>query len=175
MTALTPFQSQISQAVSTLQNQVAQLQSALSSAGTSSGGGLQTMPTSLITPFCYLVQAANIAALGNQTVTLQLASDSAFELLRLLGYSSADTPSNYFQSNFSALIIDQSTGRQLANQAIPQQCLTTNAMQFGNDEKYPILFPAQGILQIQFTNLTNATLTASLVLRGYKIFQTSPG
>ena len=161
---------QLNQLVATLQGQ--NMQSAVASAGQSSGG-VQTYPTSLIIPFDY-VTAFSLSANATGTATLQMASDSAFELLRILAVSSADTPTAYWQNNFSCLMTDQSTGRQLASSNVPQCCLVTNAYQYGNDEKYPILFPAQAIVNFALANLTAANLTGSIIFKGYKIFQTSP-
>ena len=162
---------QLNQLVANLQSQIANMKSAVSSAGQSSGG-VQTYPTSLIIPFDYVTVAA-LTANATGTATLQMASDSAFELLRILAWSSADVPTQYWQNNFSCLMTDQSTGRQLASANVAQSCLVTNAYQYGNDEKYPILFPAQAIVNFAFANLTAGNLTINIVFKGYKIYQTS--
>jgi len=158
--------------IQSLQAQIAQLQAAVAGAGQSSGG-VQTYPTSLIIPFDY-VYTAVLTANGSSSGVLQLASDSTFELMRILVLTSADVPTNYWNNNFTVQATDQSTGRQLSNSPVQQCNFATNAYQYGNDEKYPILFPAQGIIQFAIVNLLNTALTVNLTLKGYKIFQTSP-
>jgi hypothetical protein len=167
---LTPLQ-QLQNQVASLQAQLANVQSAVAASGSGSASG-NSYPTSLIIPFSYMT-TVTVAASASAPAVIQMASDSVFELMRFLCITSADVPTNYFNNNFTCLITDQSTGRQLASTAIPQACLVTDSYQFGNDEKYPIMFPAQGIVNFVFNNLTQATLTINLVMKGYKIFQTS--
>jgi hypothetical protein len=132
------------------------------------------LKSNLILPFTYLFPAIVIPALGQVQQNLQMASDSYFELLRYVGISSADNPTDYAPNNFSVQLTDQSTGKQMMSGQVPQAMAITRSYQFGNDEKYPIQFPAQTIVVGTFINLTNSQLTVTFGLKGYKIFQLSP-
>jgi hypothetical protein len=164
----------VNQQAAQLRQLQASIQTLLARAAVASSSQSPDYPTSLIIPFSYIATIKAIPGMATQATVIQMASDSTFELLRMMAISSADVPANYFQNNFSVQLTDQSTGRQLSQDFIPQSCFVTNQYQFGGDEKYPILFPAQGIINLNFTNLTNAALTVNFVLKGYKIFQTSP-
>jgi len=129
------------------------------------------LPTSKIIPFTYMFQPLTLAALAPGTSTLQMAADSAFELLRMLGISSLDNPTDIAPNNFSVQLIDQSTGQQLTSGQVPQAMYCTRSYQWGNDEKYAIQFPAQSIVIGSFVNLQNAQITINFGLKGYKIFQ----
>lgn len=168
-----PLVTSLQSQVNLLQNQVQQLINTINSgSGSGSMASAQTYPTSLIVPFSYIGTITLAAAAGSNTV-IQMASDSTFELVRFLGLSSADVPTNYWNNNFTVQLTDQSTGRLLSAAPIPQCLFVTNAYQFGNDEKYPIMWPAQAIINLAFVNLTNAQLTVNFVLKGYKIFATT--
>lgn len=138
-------------------------------------GSPNFFPTTFCLPFTYQVTIGTtqspILPNAQQGGKIQFAADSTFELLRILGNSSADVPTNYFQNNFQVQLQDGASGRYMSDQPIPQMCMVTDAYQYGNDEKYPIRFPANSILSVNVTNLLNANLIVSIFLKGYKFFQ----
>lgn len=125
-------------------------------------------------PFDYLVSVSLTSGL-QLTTTLTLQSDSWFSVVSLHGSTNVDSSRSdgaavtnpFSPNNFSVLINDQSTGRNLSNARIPQRIM-------GPFQGYrllePILFPPSAILQFDFLDLSATTQTTTLVLRGYKIF-----
>jgi len=124
--------------------------------------------TDKIIAFDYLVSSNALAANGNAQVTLTLAADSQFELHGILATSSADLATDFAPNNFSCQMSDQSTGRQFANTRIPQVALA-GIGRFALLERRPITFPALGTILFDFLNLTGNTLTAYVILKGYKL------
>lgn len=176
---LTPLQQAMAQLRAQAQAQAAQitsLQAALQQL--SAGGGVQgttNYPNTLILPFIYQFPTFTLNAAASGDQTLQMSSDSAFELQRITCTTSADNPTDFGPNYFSAQLVDQSTGRQLSNFNIDQASLCTRSYQYGNDQKYPVLFPAQCIIQGKFTNLLpGLAITIKFCLEGYKIYQVKP-
>ena len=123
--------------------------------------------TDKIIAFDYLT-TITLAANGNGQAVLTLAADSQFELHGFLGNSSADLATDYAPNNFSCQMSDQSTGRQFSNVRIPQSLLV-GVGRFALLERRPITFPALGTILFDFLNLTAGSLTANIVLKGYKL------
>jgi len=123
--------------------------------------------TDKVIVFDYLATITLANAAQGQTV-LTLAADSQFELHAILGNCSEDADTDFRPNNFSCLISDQATGRQLSNVRIPQVVLCGNA-NWALLERRPITFPALGTLLFDFLNLTANTNTINIVLKGYKL------
>lgn len=131
----------------------------------------QVYSTAVIIPFTYLVQIALTANQAGQQ-QLTMAADSVFELLRILAVTDADDDA-FPPNNFAIQITDSTTSHQMSNARVPQAIYTAYTYQGpGNDEKYPIRFPAQAQVLFDFLNLTSGTINVSVALKGYKIYQT---
>lgn len=118
-------------------------------------------------PFNYDVQITLLAS-ASGTVNLTLASDSVFELHRILASTSLDLNTDVNSNRFTVLISDQSTGRQLSNARIPQRILCPAT--YPILQPRPVQFPPNAIMQFDFTNLIASTIVIDLVFNGYKIF-----
>jgi len=125
-------------------------------------------------PFFYSVLSAAMANAGTDSKTLVLAADSQFELCYLMGNSTSDDPNDPQSNNFNARITDQSTGRLLMNDFIPQSilCGPANGTIY---QKYGVIFDPLANLLIEWNNLSGESNTARLVFVGYKIFTTIQG
>ncbi len=130
---------------------------------------MQVFESKLIIPFSYVVSSGPLTSGSNAQVTLTMAADSSFELMCILGsatYVGADFDA---PNNFSVQITDQSTGRQLSNARVPQRCLCgVTANGWG-----AIRFPANCTLLFDFLELSAQSQTATVVLKGYKLFNAS--
>lgn len=127
----------------------------------------------LIIPFSYVVTGVLTSGSTVQS-TLTLAADSSFELMCFLASSTYDSADDVAPNLFSVQIQDQSTGRLLSNARVPQRCfggVTANG--WGAVEKYPIRFPANCTLLFDFLELASQSQTATIVLKGYKLFNAS--
>lgn len=135
---------------------------------------MQIFENKLIIPFSYVHTSGSTAIVANGNVqnTLTMAADCSFELLAILGSCSEDADTDIMPNNFSVLITDQSTGRNLASARVPQRCMAGSTNNGNLPEKYPIRFPASCILAFDFLNLTGNSNTVTIVLKGYKIYGT---
>ena len=120
-------------------------------------------------PFIYLAtNATAIGANGTGQFTLLMQADSRFELHGIFATSSVDANSDFSSNNFSLLITDQTTGRQLMSNRVPQRVLAGNAFN-GYLQRRPIVFEPQSNLLFDVLNLTgNASFTVNIALAGYK-------
>lgn len=178
--ALTPFQ-QYQQAVQAqmaqLNSQIRQLQAAMSNQAV---GGIASFPTKRIVPFIYLTQFTGTAVIlpgATGTQVIQMAADSAFELWRIFCITSLDLPTDYAPNNCLISIQDGSSGQYFNSAAIPQAMMVTRSYQAGNEQKYPIQFPANAAVTVAVTSLQSpggANLGVYFGLQGYKIFNTTP-
>jgi hypothetical protein len=166
-----------------LQQQIAQMRADIAdmqdmlSAQASAGGPAQipSYPNKLIVPFTYIVTFNNIAAGAVVNAPIQMAADSVFELLRTPCVTSADLSTDFAPNNIAIQLTDGSTGQLLSSATVPQAMLCSRSYQIGNDEKYPIQFPALAQVQVAVTNLLAIPLVlVTFGLRGYKIFQKGP-
>lgn len=120
-----------------------------------------------IIPFSYRVNIT-LAANATGAANLLLMADSTFEVHYVFGRSSADGATTIAPNNFELSIQDQATGRLFMSQRIPQALLAGNA--FNNaPELRGLQFQPQTNLLFDFINLTNASLTVDVVLKGNKI------
>jgi len=119
-------------------------------------------------PFVYLVTTTAMAGNGNNQQTLVMQADSRFELWAIAGTSSEDADTDFMPNNFSLLMTDQTTGRQLASARVPQRILCGNAF-MGWLQRRPIVFQPQSIVVFDVLNLTGNSATVNIALHGYKI------
>lgn len=131
---------------------------------------IQDLRNNKVIPFTYLVDITlGASALGS--VNLTLAADSWFELANYRASTNNAAAATDFSPNyFSVLITDAGTGRQLQSTRAQQRILCGNAF-FGEDQKRPIKFSPNTVLQFDFQNLLNAELEIQLGLSGFKWFQ----
>lgn len=125
------------------------------------------MNTENMIPFVYVMAATALGANANSTFTLTMAPDSDFELSYLLGTCTEDADTDFMPNNFSCLITDVGTGRQLANARVPQRNLVgpSNGTLY---QRRPIIFGAQTVLSFDILNLTANSNTVTICLYGYK-------
>lgn len=128
-----------------------------------------------VIPFIYDVDIT-LTALALGSVNLTLAADSWFELCSYrASTNNADAATDFSPNYFSCLITDSGTGRQLQTTRTQQRILCGNAY-FGMDQKRPIKFAPNTVLQFDFQNLVNDSLQIQFSLVGYKWFDLSnPG
>lgn len=122
-------------------------------------------------PFIYTVTAEDIAASSSRQATLIFQADSRFELMAI--FASSTVPEETTQvspNNFSLLIRDQTTGRDLMSNRVPQRILCGNAFN-GFLQKRGIVFEPQSNLLFDFLNLANAgnPIDVTVALHGYKL------
>ena len=125
-------------------------------------------PNLIFVPFVYRVDAI-LAALGQATVALQLDPDADFELHYIMGSSTQDAATNFYNNNFTVLPTDKGSSRFWANAAIPQKilCGPDNG---GLPLRRPVLIAAKSNLSFQFTDLANnGANTATICLIGFKV------
>lgn len=118
-------------------------------------------------PFSYLVTSPTLAGNGSGQITLLMQADSRFELHGIFATSSLDANSDFSSNNFSLLITDQTTGRQMMSNRVPQRILAGNAFN-GYLQRRPIVFEPQSNVLFDFLNLTANSSTVNVVLAGYK-------
>lgn len=121
-------------------------------------------------PFTYVVPAITLAANAAGQQNLVLMADSYFELMAVFATGGADaTTENTLVSpnNFSLLIRDNTTGRDLMSQRVPQRLLAGNAFN-GFLQRRPIVFEPQSSLLFDYLNLTAANNSVTIALVGYK-------
>jgi len=124
-------------------------------------------PNLIFAPFFYRVDAA-LAALGSATVPLMLDPDADFELHYIMGASTADVATNFYNNNFSVTPADKGSSRFWANLPIQQKiiCGPDNG---GIPLRRPVMIAAKSNLSFQFTDLSNTAQTSSIVLIGFKV------
>lgn len=120
-------------------------------------------------PFTYLVDVTIAAANGSAQSTLIFQADSRFELSSIFGMTSqANERTDVSPNYFSVTIRDQSTGRDIMSNQIPQRILCGNAFN-GFLERRPIIFEPQSNLFFDFRDLSgNPGNRVQLALHGYK-------
>lgn len=160
------------QQINLLSQEVDNLTSMLNAQAQAGGPSqIPSYPNKLIVPFTYMITLVNIAPGVPANQPIIMAADSVFELLRIVCVTSADNPTDFAPNNCSIQLTDGSTGQLLSSAAVPQAMFVTRSYQYGNDEKYPIQFPALAQVQVTINNLLLVNLTVNFGLRGYKIFQ----
>lgn len=126
-------------------------------------------------PFHYLV-TVTLTSGSSQAVNLTTQTDSWFQLTTLLGSTTVDCTRSdgaavtnpFSPNNFSVLITDQSTGRNLSNVRIPQRIISPFQ---GYRLPEAIMFPPNTTLLFDFLDLSAGNNVVSLVLAGYKVFK----
>lgn len=120
-------------------------------------------------PFIYTVDAASIAGNSSRQATLIFQADSRFELMAIFAASTASNEATEVSpNNFSLLIRDQTTGRDLMSNRVPQRILCGNAFN-GFLQKRGIVFEPQSNLLFDFLNLTGDPISVTVALHGYKL------
>jgi hypothetical protein len=125
-------------------------------------------PNLIFVPYFYRVDAT-LAALGSATVALQLDPDADFEMHYIMGSSTQDAETNFYNNNFSVTPSDKGSSRFWSNAAIPQKviCGPDNG---GLPLRRPVVIAAKSNLSFQFTDLANnGANTATIVLVGFKV------
>ncbi len=168
-------QPNLQQQINQLSQEVGDLQNIVNAYASQGGNGqIPSYPNKLIVPFTYMITILNIAPGVPANQPIIMAADSVFELLRMVAVTSADNPTDFAPNNCSIQLTDGSTGQLLSSAAVPQAMFVTRSYQYGNDEKYPIQFPALAQVQVTINNLLLVNLSVNFGLRGYKIFQKGP-
>lgn len=118
-------------------------------------------------PFSYVVISPTLAANSTGVATLRFQADSRFELHYFLAVSSEDDPADVAPNNFSVLVKDMATGRELASQRVPQSIFSGSAFNSSPELRSPLFLP-QTDMSFDFLNLTGNSLTVTVVLKGVK-------
>jgi hypothetical protein len=121
-------------------------------------------------PYSFVVTpAAAIAGSGNTSVPVLISEDYDVELHEIWGTSSLDGATDIRPNNFAALITDKGNGRQWSDSQITQTVFSR--VPAGYTLQRPIVLAKKSNLNVQFYNLTNSTMTPTLVFIGAKIVQ----
>ncbi len=120
-------------------------------------------------PFTYLVTSSSLALNAAGTFNLQIQQDSSFILSAILGSSSQQDPTDYSPNEFTCLITDQTTGRQLMSSALDQRLLCGDAYR-SVLQRQPVEFLPNSNLSFQITNLNASANVIKIALMGFKQF-----
>jgi hypothetical protein len=130
----------------------------------------EAIPLAVQQPFTYIVPIT-LAASTAGSYSLILANDSEFDLQTIEASTSADTNSSQLANNFSLLMRDITGGRDYSTAPVPRFLLAGIAPQNIVQEGRCIRFPRKQQIEFQFLNLTASSLTVTVALKGYKVFQ----
>jgi hypothetical protein len=130
----------------------------------------EAIPLAVQQPFTYIVPIT-LAASTAGSYSLILANDSEFDLQTIEASTSADTNSSQLANNFSLLMRDITGGRDYSTAPVPRFLLAGIAPQNIVQEGRCIRFPRKQQIEFQFLNLTTSSLTVTVALKGYKVFQ----
>jgi len=130
----------------------------------------EAIPLAVQQPFTYIVPIT-LAASTAGSYSLILANDSEFDLQTIEASTSADTNSSQLANNFSLLMRDITGGRDYSTAPVPRYLLAGIAPQNIVQEGRCIRFPRKQQIEFQFLNLTASSLTVTVALKGYKVFQ----
>ena len=126
-----------------------------------------TKASLIFCPYIYRVDAT-LSASGSATVGLQLDPDADFELHYIMGQSTEDSATDFYNNNFTVTPADKGSSRFWSNLPIPQKilCGPDNG---GLPLRRPVLIAAKSNLSFQFNNLTAQTNTCTICLVGFKV------
>jgi hypothetical protein len=130
----------------------------------------EAIPLAVQQPFTYIVPIT-LAASSAGSYSLILANDSEFDLQTIEASTSADTNSSQLANNFSLLMRDITGGRDYSTAPVPRYLLAGIAPQNIVQEGRCIRFPRKQQIEFQFLNLTASSLSVTVALKGYKVFQ----
>jgi hypothetical protein len=130
----------------------------------------EAIPLAVQQPFTYIVPIT-LSASSSGSYSLILANDSEFDLQTIEASTSADTTSSAIVNNFSLLMRDITGGRDYSTAPVPRYLLAGIAPQNIVQEGRCIRFPRKQQIEFQFLNLTASSLTVTVALKGYKVFQ----
>lgn len=119
-------------------------------------------------PFDVLVASPLIAANGSGITPITLDQDADFELHYIMGNSSADDSTKFFQNNFTCQITDKSNSRIWSTDRVPQVILCGPWNQ-SIMERRPVLLARKTNISFDILNLTAAPIQVNIILRGFKV------
>jgi len=132
--------------------------------------GIQpSLLTEVQIPFVYIVTPDQISGNASDLDTLNMQSDSAFELHAIMASTDLDADTDFMPNNFSVSFSDQNTGRSWMNARVPQRILCGPSNGLGR-LFLPVIFPPQTSLSFDFLNLTGSNINITLALVGRKLF-----
>ena len=134
------------------------------------------MKSTSVIPFIYGVSIV-CGASGNNSGTITCNQDASFELhffgarssIDYKQYDGATWANTEFADTFTALVTEQTTGRQLMNQKVHQRVLCAPSNK-SISERRPVIFPPGTVFTIDLTNLIAVSNTVDFYLKGYKVF-----
>jgi len=130
----------------------------------------EAIPLAVQQPFTYIVPIT-LGANSSGSYSLILANDSEFDFQTIEASTSADTTNSAIENNFSLLLRDITGGRDYSTAPVPRFLLAGIAPQNIVQEGRCIRFPRKQQIEFQFLNLTASSLTVTVALKGYKVFQ----
>ncbi len=119
-------------------------------------------------PFDVVVACPPIAANASSITPVTLDQDADFELHYIMGNSSADDPTKFFQNNFACQITDKSNSRIWSSDRVPQVVLCGPWNQ-SIMERRPVLMARKTNISFDVLNLTADTISVNIILRGFKV------
>lgn len=124
-------------------------------------------PNLIFAPYWYRIDAT-LAGLGSAVVALQFDPDADFELHYMMGQSTLDVATNFYNNFFTVAITDKGNSRIWSNANIPQKvlCGPDNG---GLPLRRPVLIAAKSNISFNFTNLNAGANTVSVIFTGFKV------
>lgn len=124
-----------------------------------------------VLPFTYGMTVTLGATIGaSNTGAFTCDTDSWFELWYISASSSLDADDDVMPNNFTAVISEQSSGRALSNQAIPQRVLASPANPFMRQMR-PVVFAPSTTIQALIANTVASANNVSLFFVGFKLYK----
>lgn len=120
-------------------------------------------------PFAYSVIVPALGANASTIFPFTLDQDADFELHYIMGSSSIDDPTKFFQNNFSVQITDKSNSRIWSSDRVPQiqQC---GPMNMSIAQRRPVLLARKTNMSFDVLNLTaTGGMVVTMGLHGYKV------
>lgn len=116
-------------------------------------------------PYSYVVTSGVLAATGaSSTQPLLLDADADFELHYLAGTTDLDAATDFRPNNFSVQITDKNNGRLWSSGNVPQVTMLML------ETRRPVLLAKRSNLNLNFLSTGASSLTATVVLHGYKVY-----
>lgn len=124
-----------------------------------------TQNDAVFVPYTYVVTSGVLAATGaSNTQPILFDADADFELHFIAGTTDLDNANDPRPNNFSAQITDKNNGRLWASGQVPQVTMLML------ETRRPVLIAKRSNLNVNFINIGAGSLTATLVLHGYKVY-----
>lgn len=125
----------------------------------------------LFIPYNIVAVSPAIPASGSLIFPFTLDQDGDFELHYIMGSSTLDEPTDFFQNHFSCLITDKSNSRLWGSDRTPQInfCGPWNQ---SLPERRPVMLARKTNLSFDVLNLDAAeAIVVTIVMKGYKVRQ----